>query len=287
MAALKFVYAVFLSLVDVMVYVWGDIMDPRVIGMSNSILESILRVLPVGNVSVNQKRDLATGIIMVNESRNMNSSDIDLLNAFSHVSSLLHQFRSTGEVVSHTNDTMKLLWVRSGKYMSDLMVTELRSLWIIFQGNRELSRDSMVRFLNRAALFTSMDVAWSSKFADEVLGSVVLNHSASSSEIRSLPLSVFRRGSKLLHIGAGSNEFVRWMNATGWFDRIEANRHDVSEYDVVVLCDERTSEDVFKGKKVDIISARYLGEEFKVDENKSNIVQKYLNDKSVWYYFSH
>lgn len=290
MAALKFVFVLFLSLVDVMAYVWRENMDPWITGMSNSLLESIQRVLPVRNVSLNQKRDIATGIIMVNESRNMNSSDIDLLNAFSHVSSLLHQFRSTGEAVSHANDTMKSLWAWSAKYMSDLMVTELRSLWMIFQGNRDLSRDSMVRFLNKAALFTSMDVAWSSKFANEVPGSVVLNHSASSSEIRSLPLSVFRRGSKLLHIGAGSNDFVRWMNATGWFDRIDEwdpNRHDVSEYDVVVLCYERTSEDVFKGKKVDIISARYLGEEFKVDEKKSNIVQKYLNDKSVWYYFSH
>jgi hypothetical protein len=173
--------------------------------------------------------------------------------------------------------------------MSDLMVTELRSLWMLFQGNREMSRDSMVRFLNKAALFTSMDVVWSSKFADEVPGSMILNNSVSSSEIRSLPLSVFKRGSKLLHIGAGFNEFFRWMNATGWFDRIDewdANRHEFSEYDIVVLCDENTSEEVFKGKKVDIISARYLGEEFKVNDNKSKIVQQYLNDKSVWY-FSH
>ena len=263
--------------------------------VSNSMISSIVEVIGASNRSLIHRHQLASIILSVNESVGANSSDIDWLNSFSYASSLAHDFRSGGN-----GDYASL----ADAYMSELMLVELRSLWMLFEGGVEGAKGAIARFLNTAALFTSMEVIASEKGfekdTDRLLNETLAYLGSREEEIRSLPLSVFRRGSRLLHIGAGSGYLIRWMRITGWFAQVDgvdqrrAARQasgglvkewngEISGYDVVVVSD-NTRYERFKGK-VEVVAREVMGG-FEEDMDKSAILRRYLSENSVYYYLT-
>lgn len=266
-----------------------------VAAISEAMIESVLNVMGRLNSSLNYKGLVASSLIAVNESISINSSETELVNAFSYVSSRVHDLRASNEASAHSSDVLQLLWNVSQRSLSELLEVELRSLWLLIQGAQDASM--IFRFLDKAALVASVNVLAERKFAGEYSESDLDALKATvgylgRDTVKSLPLSAFRRGSRVLHIGAGSGDLVRWLEGSGWFSGVHGVRTgaewdgSVSEYEYFILSENKSMRGIFDGQQVEVLSRFSPGEGWTVNFEKSLMIQNYLRDEnSAWWWY--